>query len=59
MANKLELTDIELHELYTDMIGTLQRYVDCDERGEHYKAALRVFRKIEKVGNYEPTDWSR
>lgn len=58
--NILKLTDMELHELYTDMIGTLQGYVDCNEkRDEYWKAALRVFRKIEKAGNYEPIDWSR
>ena len=48
----IKLTDKELHELYTDMIGTLQGYVDCDQRDEHWKAALRVFRKIEKVRKF-------
>lgn len=59
MTNTLKLTDMELHELYTDMLGALQSYKDANERGQHWKAALRVFRKIEKVGNYEPMDWSR
>ena len=58
MTNTIKLTDMELHELYTDMIGTLQFYEDAGEKTTHSRAALRVFRKLEKALNYDRMDWS-
>lgn len=59
MTNTIKLTDTELDEAYTSMIGVLQSYEDANEKSNHSRAALRVFRKLEKALNYEPMNWSR
>ena len=59
MTNTIKLTDTELNETYTSMIGVLQSYEDAGEKTKHSRAALRVFRNLEKALNYEPMDWSR
>tara|TARA_R110000772_G_scaffold84828_2_gene178775 strand:- start:366 stop:542 length:177 start_codon:yes stop_codon:yes gene_type:complete len=56
--NNLKLTDKELKETYVSMIGVLQFYEDAGEKTTHSRAALRVFRKLEKSLNYQPMDWS-
>jgi len=56
--NNLKLTDKELKETYVSMIGVLQFYEDAGEKTTHSRAALRVFRKLEKALNYQRMDWS-
>tara|TARA_R110001606_G_scaffold156236_1_gene299009 strand:+ start:392 stop:571 length:180 start_codon:yes stop_codon:yes gene_type:complete len=58
MTNTIKLTDKELKETYVSMIGVLQFYEDASEKTTHSRAALRVFRKLEKALNYERMDWS-
>ena len=58
MTNTIKLTDKELNETYTSMIGVLQFYEDASEKTTHSRAALRVFRKLEKALNYDRMDWS-